>query len=117
MLILSSKEGSVPISPSVKIINSEAIVDSGKNGVQIDIDDISTKIKSSIIFLDNNKIDINLIETKDELSKDQVIVYKSKVEKIINKKLELKLDFDTIEINDKQLALFLIQEMILMKLK
>ena len=106
LLILSSKEGSVPISPSVKIINSEAIVDSGKNGVQIDIDDISTKIKSSIIFLDNNKIDINLIETKDELSKDQVIVYKSKVEKIINKKLELKLDFDTIEINDKQLALF-----------
>lgn len=107
LLILSSKEGSTPISPSVKIINGEVIVDSGKNGVEIDIDDLSSKIKSSIIFLNNNKIDINLIETKDELNIDEAKIYKGKVEKIVNKKLELKLDFDTIEINDKELALFI----------
>lgn len=107
LLILSSKEGSTPTSPSVKIINGEVIVDSGKNGVEIDIDDVSSKIKSSIIFLSNNKIDVNLIETKDELNIDEAKIYKDKVERIVNKKLELKLDFDTIEINDKELALFL----------
>jgi len=106
LLILSSKEGSAPVSPSVKIVNGEVVVNSGKNGVEIDIDDISNKIKSSIILLDSNQIDVNLVETKDELNEEEVVNYKSRIEKIVNKKLELKLDFDTIEINDKELALF-----------
>lgn len=106
LLILSSKEGSAPISPSVKIINGEVVVDSGKNGVEIGIEDISRKIKSSLVFLNENEIDVPLIETKDELNKEEAIFYKERIEKIVSKKLELKLDFDIIEINDRELALF-----------
>src|SRR3989339_1510632 len=48
LLIISSKTGTEPIKPSVKIVNDAIVVNPGKNGVEIDINEIESKILSNI---------------------------------------------------------------------
>lgn len=107
LLILSAAEGSKPVNPSVKIINGQAVVDAGKNGIDVDLVDNSNKIKNNLVFNRSEPIKITLIESKVSLTSDEAQTFKKTAEKLIGKNLELVLDFDKILITDDELVKFL----------
>lgn len=107
LLIVSSKEGSKSIKPSVRITGGQVFVDPGKNGIEVDIESAKKKIKNNLVENQNSEIVINLVETTDALNSDQVQDLKSLAQKIVGKKIELALDFDIIVLDDKTLVSFL----------
>ena len=107
LLILSGAEGSKPIEPSVKIVKTEIIVDSGKNGIEVDLVENSNRIKQNLVFNKNETIEIILVESKMALDQEETIAYKKTAEKLVGKELELVFDFEKIIISDDQLVLFL----------
>lgn len=107
LLILSSAEGSKPIKPSVKIVNSQIIVDSGKNGIEVDLVENSNRIKQNLIFNRSEVVEILLVESKVALNQEQTTKFKVTAESLINKELELVFDFDKIIITDNELVSFL----------
>lgn len=107
LLIVSSKEGSKSIKPSVRITGGQVFVDPGKNGIEVDIESAKQKIKNNLVENQNSEIVINLVETTDALNSDQVQDLKSLAQKIVGKKIELALDFDIIVLDDKTLVSFL----------
>ncbi|MFZ3301454.1 MAG: VanW family protein [Microgenomates group bacterium] len=107
LLILSAAEGNKPTVPSVKIVNGQAIVDVGKNGIDVDIIENSNKIKNNLVFNKNEPIKISLVESKVSLTPEESQIFKSTAEKLINKNLELVFDFDKVMITDNELVSFL----------
>ncbi len=107
LLIVSSKEGSKSIKPSVRITGGQVFVDPGKNGIEVDIESAKQKIKNNLVENQNSEVVINLVETTDALNSDQVQDLKSLAQKIVGKKIELALDFDIIVLDDKTLVSFL----------
>lgn len=107
LLILSGAEGSKPIKPSVKIVKTEIVVDSGKNGIEVDLTENSNRIRQNLVFNKNETIEIQLVELKTSLNQEESTNLKKIAEKLINKELELVFDFDKIIITDNELVSFL----------
>lgn len=107
LLIASNSTSTKPIYPSVKKINNEIVADPGKNGVDIDTEIATHDIKLSILNRNTSEVKIDLKETKTALTKTEVENYKSKAQELIGKRIELKLDSETITIDDNDLISFL----------
>src|SRR3989339_1124921 len=56
LLIISSKTGIEPIKPSAKIVNGVIVINPGKNGVEIDINEIESKILTNISLQINEEL-------------------------------------------------------------
>jgi vancomycin resistance protein YoaR len=107
LLILTKEFGEKPVYPSAKIVNNKIVINSGKNGSQIDADQAIYKIKRSLLISNNNEVNIELNETKTELNPKEVEFYKTKAGELVNKSIELKFEKETIILSDKDLVSFL----------
>lgn len=107
LLIISSSIDKKPIYPSVKRKENEIIVNPGKNGVDIDIEKAKHDIKLSLSNRENTEVKIHQNEIKVALTNSEIEIYKLNAQKLIGKKIELKLDSEIITINDDELISFL----------
>jgi len=107
LLIISDKAGTKPVYPNVKKINGLVVVNIGKDGVLVDIQKARLDIGMMLVSGTSTEIQANFKEIKVALSGFEIENYKSNAEKLIGKKIELKLDYDTIIINDEELISFL----------
>lgn len=107
LLIISSKEGNLPIKPTVKIVGSQIIVDPGKNGIKIDIEEAKGKIIHSLVNNSKDTVTIELLESKEKLDSRETEELKARAQKLLDKNIELVLDFDKVTLNDKDLISFL----------
>jgi vancomycin resistance protein YoaR len=107
LLIISAAEGNKPIEPSAKIVNNQAIVDPGKNGIEINMQKAVGDIKTGLVYNQNKSIQIELMESKEALTKTEEQAFKATAEKLIGKSIELVLDFDTVVITSSDLVSFL----------
>lgn len=107
LLIISDKAGTKPVYPNVKKINGLVVVNTGKNGILVDIEKARYDIGNMLASGKTNEIQIGFKEIKVALSGFEIENYKSNAEKLIGKEIELKLDYDTFIINDEELISFL----------
>ena len=107
ILIISEKTGSKPIYPSAKLINGQILIDAGTDGVEVETEKLIAKIKLNLSYIKNEAIEINLKKVKAKLNPLEVENYKNTAEDLIGKKIELKLDFETFVLDDKDLVSFL----------
>lgn len=107
ILIISEKAGNKPVYPSVKLINGAVVVDPGKNGIEVDIEKLRSKIGIGISNLENNEINVDLKEIKTKLTESETLKYKLKAEELVGIKIDLKFESETITLNDNDLISFL----------
>lgn len=107
LLIISNSAGTKPVTPSVKKINSEIVVNPGKDGVEIDMNKARLDIGNWLSFGKTEDILIELKEVKVALNQAEIKNYEFNAEKLVNKKIELKLDYESFVINDEDLISFL----------
>lgn len=107
LLIISDKASTKPVYPSAKLVNGNVIIEKGKDGKEIDIEKLRSKIGINLANQKNNDIQVDLKEIKTALNTTEVENFKTKATELVGKKIELKLDFDTFIINDSELVSFL----------
>lgn len=107
ILILSNKVGKKPVNPSASLVNGEIVINAGEDGIEIDIESTREKIISSIIYLKEDKVNINLKEVKVKLNTQEIESFKLEAQKLRSKKIELKSDEETFVISDSELVSFL----------
>lgn len=114
LLIISDKAGEKPVYPSAKIVNNEVIIDPGKNGVEIDIQKLRFDIGRVLSMSEDNNLIVDLKEVDITLNTTEIENYKSRGEKLIGKKIELKIAngdpadiFENITLDDSKLVSFL----------
>jgi len=107
LLIISGTTGTKPIYPNVKKVNGLVVVNTGKDGVEIDIHKARLDIGMMLASGNLKEIQVDFKEIKASLSGFEIEKYKSTTEKLIGKNIELKLDYDTFIINDEDLISFL----------
>ncbi len=107
ILILSDKVGKKPVLPSASLVNGEIVVNPGLDGIEVDIESARENIIDTIIYSKNNTVKINLKEIKANINQNDAQKFKTEAEKLIGKKILLKLDFETFEISDTELISFL----------
>ncbi len=107
LLIVSEKAGTKPIYPSAKLVDGQILIDSGKDGIEIDLEKLRFKIGLLLANLKTDEIQIDLKEIKTALNQSETESYKKEAAKLIGKKIELKLDFETFVIDDKDLISYL----------
>lgn len=114
LLIISDKAGEKPIYPSAKIVDGEIFIDAGKNGVEIDMQKLRFDIGRVLSMSEDNNLIVDLKEVDITLSPTEIENYKSRGEKLIGKKIELKIAngdpadiFENITLDDSKLISFL----------
>lgn len=107
LIIYSSEFGEKPVYPSAQIKNGQVIINKGKNGIEINLDKSIQDIKENITFNKRGIVDVPLETVNVELNSEELDNYRSKLQKLVGKKVELKLDFDTHSISDNDLALLI----------
>jgi vancomycin resistance protein YoaR len=112
--ILSNKIAKKPIQPSVTIISGKLDVFAGKNGTEIDTKQVRENIGKNLSFQINSPIELHILERKTKLEPDELSFYKSRAEKILGKKIELRLllsnnlnDFELLNLADFKLVDFI----------
>lgn len=105
--IISDEAGSKPEIPTAKKINGQIVINAGKDGIEIDIQKARENIFSSLLNTHNNEIIIELVNIKAKLTDLEIQNYKENAEKLVDKKIELKLDYETFYIKDDELVSFL----------
>ena len=103
LLIISSKTGTEPIKPSVKIVNDAIVVNPGKNGVEIDINEIESKILSNISLQVNEEFNFNTKEVDTSLKPTELENYKMRATKLIGKEIIFIFEEHTIKLSDNDL--------------
>ncbi len=107
LLILSNSAGTKPVTPSVKKVGTGVVVNPGKDGVEIDMNKARLDIGNWLSFGKTEDILIELKEVKVALNQAEIKNYEFNAEKLVNKKIELKLDYESFVINDEDLISFL----------
>lgn len=103
LTIATSTFGEKPTLPSATINNGLVTVNNGKNGVEVDKEKIIKDIKRNIIFNKNETIEIYLKEVDVKLTDQQKNNYERVLQNLVNKQVELKIEYDTYLLNDKDL--------------
>lgn len=107
LLIISEKAGTKPVYPSAKLVDGQIVIDKGTDGIEIDIDKLRTKIGEDLTYVKNSEIQVDLKEIKTALNSKEIEDFRNEANKLVGKKIELKLDYDTFTINDAELISFL----------
>ncbi|MBI3397364.1 VanW family protein [Candidatus Woesebacteria bacterium] len=84
-----------PISPSIKLENSKIRVDKGKPGTELDTDQLTASIYNTLSSRNELKIKLPVHAVNKVLTENEAEVVKSRAEKIINKTLSAKFEFQT----------------------
>jgi len=107
LLIVSSKLGTKPVEPSAKIENGQLILDTGKNGVEVDLDELNSHVRKNLSNLDSSEINIKLKEVNTTLSPSELENYRFRLSKLLGKSITLIFEFDNFSINDSALIQFI----------
>ena len=107
LLIVSSKLGTKPVEPSAKIKNGQLILDTGKNGVEVDLDELNSHVRKNLSNLDSSEINIKLKEVNTSLSPSELESYRFRLSKLLGKSITLIFEFDNFSINDSALIQFI----------
>ena len=107
LLIVSSKLGTKPIDPSATIKNGQLIVDAGKNGVEVDIEELDSHVRKNLSNLDSSEIDIKLREVQTALSPSELEDYRERLAGLLGKGLTLVFEFENFSIDDSVLIQFM----------
>ncbi|EKE06381.1 MAG: VanW family protein [uncultured bacterium] len=107
LLIISDKAGTKPVYPSASKVNGAVVINEGKDGVEVDIKKARQDVGSYLASNLNGEIQISLKEIKTKLSGFETEKFQANADKLLGKKIELKLDYDTIIISDSELISFL----------
>lgn len=106
LAIAVSKSEIKPIYPSASISNSQVIIEKGKNGLTAKSSQSILELKNNLIYLKDDIVEIDFEETNDELNEQEIAVYKNFGQKVVNSKLELKFEGETITLSDQDLIHF-----------
>lgn len=106
LVITSSKIGSPAIDPSAKIVGKEIVINPGKDGLEIDISKLEHEIDYSLSTLGGNSFDIPMRNVSVSLDNKKQEEYKNLTEKLIGKKIDFKLEFDSYLLDDRLLVSF-----------
>lgn len=107
LLIISDKAGTKPIYPSAKKVNSIVVIDEGKDGIEVDLKKARQDIGHYFTNKGKGEVQVNFKKIEAKLSDIEIENYKAIADKLLGKKIELKLDYDTITISDSELISFL----------
>lgn len=107
LLIISSKAGKEPVSYSIKIIDSNIVIDPGKNGVAIDVSEIENKILSDLSLRIYQKLNFQTKEVDTSLNLSEIENLKLTAGKLIGKEINLVFEDQKITLNDNDLVQFL----------
>lgn len=107
LLIVSSKLGTKPVEPSAKIENGQLILNAGKNGVEVDIDELENHVRKNLSNLDSSGINIKLKEVNTSLSPSELESYRFRLSKLLGKSITLIFEFDNFSISDSVLIQFI----------
>lgn len=107
LLIISSKTGKEPVNYSINIVDGKIIIDPGKNGVQIDIEEIYNKILTNLSLQKNEELNFKTKEVDTSLKPFELENYRSKASKLLGKEINLTFENRTISLFDNDLVQFL----------
>lgn len=108
LLIASESIGKKPIYPSAQIIDGVVKIDPGKNGIDIDIEKTKEDIKKVISSnITNKEVNIKPRVIEVALTGNEIQTYKVNAEKLINKKIALLFESETLIISNDELISFL----------
>lgn len=103
LLIISSKTGIEPIKPSAKIVNGVIVINPGKNGVEIDINEIESKILTNISLQINEELSFNTKVVDASLKPSELEDYKVRATKLIGKEIIFTFEEHNIKLSDNNL--------------
>jgi len=107
ILIISDDAVTKPIYPSATIVDNKIQINKGQNGVEVDTQKLRQDIGLNISFLKNKKVVPDLKQINVEMNESEIEIYRINAEKLLDKKIILKLDNETITLNNEDIISFL----------
>lgn len=101
--IISSKTGKEPVNYTINIVDGSIVINPGKNGVQIDIEEIYNEILLNLSLNKNDNLSFQTKEVDTVLKQHELETFKLKGTKLINKEIKLNFEDQTIVLSDKDL--------------
>lgn len=92
------------VEPTIKIVEQEIEVTSGKDGFSLNKEELISIINSHLSSLDFRPIDLPLTKISTNLTKEQIDQTQARAEEFLSKKLVLTTEEMTWELNDEQLV-------------
>lgn len=107
LLIISSRTGKEPVDYSIKIVDNNIVIDPGKNGIKIDVEEIQNKILTNLSLNLSEDLNFQTKEVDTALKKQEFDSYRLRGTKLIKKEIKLTFEDQTITISDQKLVQFL----------
>jgi len=92
-----------PVYPSVQLIAKQISVEKGKRGTDLDVKILRAKIGQALSFASSEPIEIPIKEIDPTLTDEEAQVFADRAEKLKNKVLTLKFEFQTFTYKENQL--------------
>ncbi len=110
ILIISEKSITKPIYPSAEIINNEIKINKGQNGINVKTQKLREDIGLNLSRLVNKTIYAEFQNINVELNDVETLKFKQTAEKLLDKKIILKLDTESVTLSSNDLISFLTKD-------
>lgn len=94
ILIMANEEGIKPVYPSAKKIGNEVVIDKGKDGVEVDTENLRERIGYNLSRLSDSSITVKTDNIKVQLNDNEAALFKSRAEKLLDKSVLLVIEED-----------------------
>lgn len=101
---VSAQISQEPVEPSVSIQNRKAVVNPGKAGIVVKIDDLKREILESIAFAKNTPIPVPLERVSSQLTGEDVEKLAGRAQSLVGKKIQIKFEYDIFSYPDNELV-------------
>jgi len=101
--VVSGQISTDPVEPSITLANGAITVNKGSAGTVIDSEGLTMAIRESLSMAKTGDIEIPVDVVDPSLNQDEAEKLKTRAEKYIGKSLQLKFEYDTYTLSDKDL--------------
>lgn len=105
--VIAGQVATEPVYPSVKISKGEILVDKGSPGSELDIKIVSAEIGKNLAYTSGGPIALPLKTIDPTLSDQEAEVYRQRAEKLKDKTLTLKFEFQVFNFKGNELLVLL----------
>ncbi len=96
-----------PIHPSAKLVNNLVVVEKGIEGQSLDVEALRNEIGQTLAFVKNSPIPLQLVSVDPTLTNEEIKVFKTRAENLINKSLSLAFEYQAYTYKNDDLFLLL----------
>lgn len=105
--VISGQNSIEPVYPSITVSNGRVFVNSGTAGVEVNQERLKIQIRKNLAYGLTDDIDIPLTQIDNSLTPQESASLKLRAERLLNKTLITKFEYNTFEFKDVQLIKFI----------